>query len=269
MLWGILAVCIVLFSVLVWLFCICPTLRRHPDREAMIGAYIAHRGLHDGTVPENSLTAFRLAAEQGYAIENDIHITSDGEVVVFHDDTLDRMCGISGKPEEFTLAELKKLRLAGTEETIPTLAECLAVIDGRVPLLIEFKCRTGDVCSRLCPAADAILSEYKGMYWIQSFYPFVLSWYRKHRPEVCRGQLSTAFVGDKLHMRMLGMLLFNCIARPDFVSYDWQYRHKWNRRVCTKLGALPIGWTFRTQKDLTTCQKDFEGYIFEEFLPGK
>ncbi|MBQ7923495.1 MAG: glycerophosphodiester phosphodiesterase [Clostridia bacterium] len=265
MIWVVLILSVVLLFVLAWLFCICPSLRRHPDRKLLTGARIAHRGLHDDTVPENSLTAFHLAAEQGYAIENDIHITADGEIVVFHDDTLERMCGVSGKPEEFTLAELKKLRLGGTEETIPTLAECLAVVDGRVPLLIEFKCRTNAVCSRLCPGADRILSEYKGVYWVQSFYPFVLSWYRKHRPEVCRGQLSTAFVGDKLHMRMLGMLLFNCIARPDFVSYDWQYRRKWNRRICTLLGALPLGWTFRTQEDLDACRKDFAGYIFEGF----
>lgn len=266
MLWGILI--LILLFLLLWLFCICPSLRHHPDRDKLSGARIAHRGLHDNTVPENSLTAFRLAAEAGYAIENDIHVTADGAVVVFHDDTLDRMCGVSGKPEEFTLAQLKELRLAGTEECIPTLAECLAVIDGRVPLLIEFKCRTGDVCERLCPAADAVLTEYKGgVYWIQSFYPFVLSWYRKHRPEVCRGQLATAFVGDKLHMRMLGMLLFNVFARPDFVSYEWKYRNKWNRRVCTMLGALPVGWTFRSKEELDACRNDFAGFIFEGFRP--
>ena len=260
---------VLLFLFLLWLFCICPSLRHHPALKDLSGARIAHRGLHDDTVPENSLTAFRLAVEAGYAIENDIHITADGEIVVFHDDTLDRMCGVSGKPEEYTLAELKELRLAGTEECIPTLAECLAVIDGRVPLLIEFKCRTGDICARLCPAANAVLASYKGVYWIQSFYPFVLSWYRKHQPAVCRGQLATAFVGDKLHMRMLCMLLFNIFARPDFVSYEWKYRTKWNRRICTLLGALPVGWTFRTQEEMDTCKNNFAGFIFEGFHPEK
>ncbi|MBE6568683.1 MAG: glycerophosphodiester phosphodiesterase [Ruminococcaceae bacterium] len=269
MVWIVSALSVILFFVLLWLFCICPSLRRHPHLLLFRNARIAHRGLHDDTVPENSLTAFRRAAEAGFAIENDIHITADGEIVVFHDDTLDRMCGVSGRPEEFTLAELKALRLAGRDEQIPTLAECLAVIDGRVPLLIEFKCRTGDVCARLCPAADAVLAEYKGVYWIQSFYPFVLSWYRKHRPDVCRGQLATAFVGDKLHMRMLGMLLFNVFARPDFVSYEWKYRHKWNRRICTALGAAPVGWTFRAEEEIKACKEDFAGFIFEGFLPKK
>jgi len=105
------------------------------------------------------------------------------------------------------------------------------------------------------------------MYLVQSFYPFVLFWYRKHRPEIGRGQLATAFCGEGPIRRMLGMLLFNCIARPDFISYDWQYRHKWNRRFCSMLGAAAVGWTFRTAEELSVCRNDFAGFIFEGFRP--
>ena len=97
----------------------------------------AHRGLHteDGSVPENSLPAFRAAAEAGYAVEMDVHLTADDRLVVFHDDTLERMCGVQGVIDDFTLAELRALRLGETECVIPTFAEALEALGGRVPLL--------------------------------------------------------------------------------------------------------------------------------------
>ncbi len=263
------ALIVVAVLVFLFLFLIFPALRRHKDRRLLAGRYIAHRGLHDlceGT-PENSLAAFRAAVEQGYAIEIDIHITADGEVVVFHDNTVDRMCGVSGEIEKMTLAELKALRLGGTNEEIPTLRECLAVVDGQVPLLIEFKCLTVDVCHRLCAAADEILREYRGEYCIQSFFPFVLRWYRRHRRDVCRGQLATAFYNKPLHKRLLGCLLFNVIARPDFVSYDHKHARHVCRRLCCLLGAYSVGWTFRSAEELEKNGKFFNTYIFEGFIP--
>ena len=161
---------ILLLLLALFLFLVFPSLRRHPHRDVLKGAFIAHRGLHDDKRPENSLSAFRAAAEAGYIIENDIHLTADGEVVVFHDDTLTRMCGVEGRIEEMTLAQLKALRLRDSDEEIPTLQECLDVVDGRVPLLIEFKCQNARTCTPLCEAADKILKEYKGLYFINEFF---------------------------------------------------------------------------------------------------
>ena len=105
------------------------------------GRNFAHRGLHskDCTVPENSLTAFRLAAEAGYGIELDIQLSKDGEVVVFHDDTLPRVCGVEGRVDAYTLAELREMRLCGTDERIPLLSEVFEVVAGRSPFIIELK----------------------------------------------------------------------------------------------------------------------------------
>ena len=154
---------------------------------AKYGKKFAHRGLWDQESPENSLTAFQKAVNAGYGIEFDIHKTCDGHVVVFHDDTLTRMCGVEGKVEQKTLAELKELRLLGTDQQIPTLEEMLALVDGRVPLLVELKGES--TATGLCPVADAILSQYKGDYIIESFNPLLVRWYRKNRPDVVRGQL--------------------------------------------------------------------------------
>ena len=252
------------------LFLIFPSLRRHRDREVLKGRFIAHRGLHgllDNT-PENSLNAFKRAVELGFAIEIDIHLTADGEIVVFHDDTLNRVCGVDGRVEDKTLAELKQMRLLGTDCEIPTLKECLDIVNGKVPLLIEFKCISLK-CDELCRAADEILSNYKGKYIIQSFYPTVLRWYKKHRKDICRGQLSTPFKGEAFYKRLSGALLLNFLGRPDFVSYEHKYSGYFFFKLVKKLGAFPVGWTFQSQSDLDTNGKAFKTYIFEKFLPKK
>lgn len=251
---------------LLLLFLIFPALRRHKGRAMFEGKCIAHRGLHgtdNGIVPENSLAAFRRAAEKGYPIETDIHLTKDGRVAVFHDDDLKRMCGDARKPEELTLAELKELRLAGTEERIPSLEELLAEVDGAVPLLIEFKCTDLKTCGALCEAAAGIMDNYHGDYAIQSFFPFVLRWYRKHRPGVMRGQLSTGFYRESFPRKLAGALLFNAFGRPDFVSYDIKNKNNVFFRLCTLLGAMPLGWTFRDRADFENARKRYKGYIFE------
>ncbi len=260
---------VVLAALLLWL--IFPTTRRHPDRRLLSGLYIAHRGLHDlvENTPENSLAAFRMACDNGFAIENDIHLTADCEVVVFHDDTTLRMCGIDRKVEEMTLAELKELRLGGTKEQIPTLRECLDLVNGRVPLLIEFK-SVGGNANALCTAANEILKDYTGKYIIQSFYPPVVAWYRKNRKDICRGQLSEVFSKKyPAFYKLLSCLLSNVIARPDFVSYNFEHEGFIFRRLCVALGAMSVGWTFRSKKQVESVKHRFETYIFENFLPDK
>jgi len=255
------------------LFLIFPAIRRHPERSSFAGKYIAHRGLHGyirsketgrtRLVPENSLEAFRLAIEKGYPIETDIHVTKDGRVAVFHDDTLVRMCSTRGKPEEFTLEELNRMHLSDTPECIPSLEQLLELTAGKVPLLIEFKCTDKETCNRLCEAANPLLDNYNGSFAVQSFYPFVLGWYRKHRPEVMRGQLSTAFYHEDPAKRLLGTLLINVIGRPDFVSYEHTHCRNFFFRLSTLLGAMPLGWTFKNKKELKQAGNYYRGYIFE------
>src|SRR5581483_884504 len=111
-----------------------------PDADrcsALTSRPIAHRGLHDDRIPENSLAAFALAIEAGYAIECDVQVTDEGEVVVFHDRTLARMCARSETIERLTRAVLPNIRLHSSDEHIPTLREVLNLVAGRVPVFID------------------------------------------------------------------------------------------------------------------------------------
>ena len=259
---------VTVFLLLLFLILITPACRKHPHLENLKGLYIAHRGLHniDKGIPENSLEAFKNAVNHGFAIENDIHLTKDGAVVVFHDDTLKRMCGINRKISEMTLGEIKELRLLSTRHTIPTLEECLEVIDGKVPLLIEFK--NDGKTKELCAAADKILKNYGGKYFVQSFYPQVLLWYRHHNKKVCRGQLSTTFKGESFYKRLAGCLIFNFLSRPDFISYEHTYGNYPPRKLATKLGAFPVGWTYKNKEQTDKSKKYFKTFIFEDYIPS-
>ncbi len=254
--------------VAVLLFLAFPSFRRHKDINLLKGKNIAHRGLHNIAkgIPENSVPAFLEAAAHGFIIENDIHLTADGEVVVFHDGTLKRMCGEDVRIEELTLQKLRSYRLLGTEERIPTLKEVLDLVDGRVPFLIEIKCYKNN-CNALCTAAQKILADYKGEYVIQSFFPQVLIWYRKNAKNVCRGFLSSGERVGGFARRNFSPFFLNVVMRPDFISYDCNYSHKFMFRLMKLLGAFTLGWTFRDIKTLEEKKNDFNGYIFEDFIP--
>lgn len=253
---------------ILFLFIVFPSIRRHKLRKNLDGKFIAHRGLHNlsENTPENSIPAFLEAAARGYFIETDIRLTKDGEIVVFHDNTLKRMCGEDIAVNELTLSELKEYRLAGTDEKIPTLKEVLAAVEGRVAFLVEFKCNGSD-CNELCERANAILSSYSGEYYVQSFYPGVPFWYRRHNKKVLRGQLAMVYEGNSLIRRIISPFIFNFLSRPDFVSYDERSANRFMFRLQKLLGAYPIGWTFQNQADLDEDKGKYKAYIFENFLP--
>ena len=176
-----------------WLFLIAPRARK--KAVAPFLRPYAHRGLWGGAVPENSLAAFRAAADAGFAIELDIQLSKDGEVVVFHDYTLTRMCGVDAHVKGLTAAELSAMSLGGTEQKIPTFREVLDTVGGRVPLLIELKGE--DFSTALVPAALGVLADYKGAWCMESFNPLLLRAVKKHAPHAVRGLLVTDLIRDK------------------------------------------------------------------------
>lgn len=269
----VVAIIIIAVLLLLYLFMVSPALRKHPDRQLCKGLLVAHRGLHNikKGIPENSIAAYKNAIENGYAIEIDIHLTKDGRLAVFHDDTLLRVCGDDKVVEELTLDELKSYNLSGTSEKIPSLEEVLHAVDGKVPLVIEVKSTSAN-CSTLCKSANEVLKNYKGKYIIQSFNPMVLRWYKLNRRDICRGQLSTHFLKEpdnSVIKTLVGLLLTNVLARPDFISYEIKYTGVFWRGLCSLLGAFNAGWTFRNYNEYKKYKDKYDIVIFEDFLPNK
>ena len=261
----------VLALILIYLFVIMPRMLR-PDASFLSGHYYAHRGLHDNKngVPENSLSAIRKAVEAGYGIEFDVQLTQDRIPVVFHDETLKRVCGLEGNVRDYTYAELSQFPLLGTDECIPTLQEVLDEVDGKVPLIIEIKVH--EPAHIVCIEADKLISAYKGPYCIESFDPRAVAWYKKHRPQVVRGQLSTCFklpgTREKFAHTLVHYLLTNVMARPDFIAYDHKHKGNISRTLCRKLfGTLSVAWTLKSQQELDAAKDDFDLFIFEQFIP--
>lgn len=253
---------------------------KKPDAPYFYGTLFAHRGLHSEGVPENSLPAFEAAVNGGYGIELDVHLTADGELVVHHDDSIRRLTGEDGKISEMTAAEITSKKLCGTEYTIPLFSEVLALVDGRVPLVVELKRQPTDaptpLCERVFAALDAYKAETGGEYCVESFNPYVVNWCRKNRSDVFRGQLSEAFYsrGKKTKiMYMMENLLINILGRPDFVAYNVKDKANFSLRVWGKAYSAPIAfWTVRSQAELDCAVREYGNdvaIIFEGFIPDE
>lgn len=262
------AAVIIILLVALFLFLIAPG--RKNDTSPFTGWNYAHRGYFDneGGIPENSLLSFEKAIEKGYAIELDVQLSSDGVAMVFHDADLERVCGTQGKIWDYTCEQLQEMKLMGTDHTMPTLAQALEVIDGRVPVLVEYKMDRVDTA--VCAAGEKLLSEYEGDYCMQSFDPRAVHWYRKNAPDVVRGQLSEEFwhkekyAGKPLYIAM-GYMLGNVLGRPDFVSYSFENRDNISLKLCRLMGAETACWTLRSREDYEAVKGKFDMYIFDSF----
>ena len=219
------------------------------QKEPFRNRNFAHRGLHsrDRSVPENSLKAFDLAAEAGYGIELDVQLSKDGQVVVFHDDTLNRVCGIDARVDELNYAELRDLSLLDTEEKIPLFSDVLAVIRGRGPLIVELK--NGRSNKELCEKTCEMLRKYNGEVCIESFNPMIVAWFRFHAKEFLRGLL-------------LSRGMINFICRPQFIAYKIGKRPA-SINLSLALGAMNVGWTSHETRN----EKGRDAVIFEFYRP--
>lgn len=250
-------------------FLTAPGLSLEEEKAPFLHRNFAHRGLHteDKTIPENSLPAFERAAAAGYGIELDVQLSKDGEVVVFHDDSLKRVTKVDALLESKTLGELRQLRLCGSEETIPTFKEVLETVGGRGPLIVELK--TTKRRKELCEKTYELLKGYDGAYCIESFDPFIVAWFRFHAPKVLRGQLSAHFetkgkpLGSRIILTMGTYCLFNALARPQFIAYEIG-DIPLSVRFSYRMGAMKVGWTSRREGN----EKDFDAVIFEFYEPS-
>ena len=227
--------------------------------------FIAHRGLFDREkIPENSMLAFDKALEKGYSIEIDVNMTQDGYIVVFHDNSLKRMTGIKNDITTMTLSEIKKLKLLGTENKIPTFEDVLLQVSGKVLILIEVK--PNSKYKELMEKLINLLEKYNGKYSIQSFDPRIVYWLKKNMPQISRGQISSKNIREvksRILKILLGKMVFNVITKPNFISYQYlSINEKFYKKQKNK-GREVIAWTLKNKEDYEKIRDYCDMVVFE------
>ena len=201
---------------------------------------IAHRGLFNDEIPENSIAAFKNAVKNKIAIELDVTSLSDGTLVVFHDSKLARMTGKDGFISNCKYEEIENLTLLKSKEKIPTFKQALDAINGKVPVLIEVK-NFGKVGS-LEKEVWKQLQGYNGEYAISSFNPYTLEWFKKNAPIIKRGQVASFFKSKEItgikRFSLKRMRFNKKISEPHFIIYSAEDMP--NKYVRKYYGVIPV-----------------------------
>jgi glycerophosphoryl diester phosphodiesterase len=237
---------------------------------------IAHRGLHGATIGiiENSASAVEAAIAQNYAIEVDLQCASDGLPVVFHDQTLDRLTGETGPVAARDAAALAKLTLSNSSDRILSLADLLALVQARVPLVLEVKSTWGGD-GRFESNIAEVLRTYAGSVAVMSFDPHSVATFRAVAPSLPRGLISERFE-DQLHWSQLSAaqrfamrnLLTSAFARPHFIAYHIAALPALAPSIARSVFGLPLlTWTVRTEAERVRAVRYADAMIFEGVRP--
>lgn len=249
---------------------------RVPLPAAFMARPIAHRGYHDRAAGriENSVAAFAAAVTAGYGIEMDLQLSRDGVAMVFHDDELDRLTDQTGPVSARPAAELRAMRLAGGEETIPTLAQVLAVVGGKVALLIEIKDQTRTMVptdGQLEAATARDLAAYAGPVALMSFNPDCITHLARLAPHLPRGLTTDQFdpvdwppLATKTCDRLRGIPDYDA-TESSFISHGASDLGAARVAALKAAGAAILCWTIRSPKAEAEARKiaaniTFEGY---------
>lgn len=236
---------------------------------------IAHRGLHDRvSIIENTIAAARAARERDFALECDVQLTADGESVVFHDFTLDRLTLGTGAVKDHTAAALAGIPFKATSERIPTLHALLAAIGGAVPLVCEIKSAfDGDL--RLARRTAEVVAAYDGPVALKSFDPAIVAALRELAPEHPRGIVGErsfdhpewAMIPAERRHAMANLLHVE-ETRPDFISWHVRDLDTAAPYLCRRAAGLPVlTWTVRTPQDRAMAARWADQMVFEDFVP--
>jgi glycerophosphoryl diester phosphodiesterase len=242
----------------------------------LVARPIAHRGLHDksqGRI-ENSIAAAEAAIAQNYAIECDVQLSQDGEAIVFHDFTLDRLATAQGRVDAMTAAELQKVGYKDGTGTLPTLASFLSTLAGRTPLIVEIKSRfDGD--PSLAQSAAALAAAYNGPVAIKSFDPDVLRVLRSASATCPIGIISEAhfdheewaYLSSAAKAALTDFSFYSEI-QPDFLSWCAQDLPHAVPRLCREGIGMPVmAWTLRSPQECARIAAWTDQIIFEGFAP--
>ncbi len=231
---------------------------------------VAHRGLHDAAsgVIENSASAFAAAIAGRYAIECDLQMSADGEAMVFHDDTLERLTAQHGELGSLNVTELKTIDFKGTSDRMLTLGDLCDLVAGRVPLILEVKSRfTGDM--RLAKRVAAVVQGYAGPVAAMSFDPAVIGGLQVAAPGLPRGLVAQSRPDPEVRSgNSIRYALDAMRARPHFLAWSvrdltsvWPLLGRWG------FGLPLLTWTIRTEAERLRAQRWADQMIFEGFRP--
>ncbi len=222
-------------------------------------------------VPENSLTAVDLAVRARLGVEIDVRLSRDGTAVVFHDARLSRVCGRPGRVSEHEYDELRHLRLAGTDDVIPSLSDVLALVRGAAPVLLDLKCglRRGER-RQLAAAVARAVRGYDGPLGVVSFDPLVLRSVASAAPHLPRGQSAgvpqLGLPASALllpAMRPVDSYWLNPLSLPHFVTFNVDRLPFASLQTVRDHGAFAVGWTVRARGQLTRLVHDVDNLIVE------
>lgn len=245
----------------------------HPD---FLRLPIAHRALHDAAAgrPENSRAAVAAAVAAGYGIEIDVQPSAEGRAMVFHDATLDRLTDETGPIYGRPARALARIRLRGSDETIPTLAEILGLVAGRVPLLVEIKDQDdalGPAIGALEAAVAADLAGYDGPVAVMSFNPHSIARMAKLSPDLPRGLTTCAFdpadwpgVPAERLAELAGIPDYDRVGAC-FVSHQGDDLDRPRIAALRAAGAAILCWTIRNAQDEAAARRVAQGITFEGY----
>jgi len=246
----------------------------NPDCDWLTQVAIAHRGLHDirNGALENSLPAFEAAINHGYAIELDVQLSSDGEAMVFHDHNLERLTNDTGSIHDVMAADLNKLAYADGVGTIPTLAQVLEFVAGRVGLVIEIKSNwSGN--TNLVQRTAQCLASYTGEAAVMSFDPVQVAWLAHEAPHIIRGMVADGATQDDYPWLPLSTRLslrefrHADVTRPDFLSLDKDWLPCPVSRMYRRMRTPMICWTIRSEQEASDALRWCDQITFEGYQP--
>lgn len=229
--------------------------------------YFAHRGLHNESYPENTISAFEHAVRNGFDIEFDVRITKDNKLVVVHDNKLKRLCNSDKKVHSSTFAEIKELKILGSDQTIMLLEDVLSQIPNTTSLLIELK--QSNKNKKMVKIFLDTIKNYQHRYAIHSFDPFILFWFKKMDKSIIRGQISKKYSNKHiLHGYLLTNLFFNFLVQPHFINYKFK---DLPNKLCDrqKNKRLVLSYTARNEEELLFIRDRYDNAVFEGFIPKK
>lgn len=244
--------------------------------KAFLTIPLTHRGYHDAAArrPENSMAAFRAAVEAGYGIELDVQRSADAQAVVFHDDTLDRLADTTGPVVGHTAAELGTIYLRGSDETIPTLPEVLALVAGRVPVLIEIK----EWLDTMLPtpglletAVARALDGYNGPVAVMSFNPHSVDRMARLSPEIPRGLTTESYdpaknvpIPPETCARLREIPDYDRTA-SSFISHQVSDLARPRVAELKSQGAVVLCWTTRSPAEEAKARQVADNVTFEGY----